>query len=214
MTAATITPPPAPQPPVAPRAVPQPAAAGWSPRRWTIAEYRKLGETVVFDGVKTMLIHGEVFTMALPKPPHDTALSLLHEFLRTAFAAGHYVRNQQGFDIGTDNDPGPDLAVVTGTIRDYANRTPTAAVLIAEVSETTLFMDLTTKAELYATAAVPEYWVVDLPGRQLHVFRDPVPLPAGLGATAYRSHTTHAETETVAPRAAPAAAVRVADLLP
>ena len=48
----------------------------------------------------------------------------------------------------------------------------------------------------------------------LLVYRDPEPLPAGLGATAYRTHTVHGPDDTVSPLAAPHAAVRVADLLP
>ena len=51
-------------------------------------------------------------------------------------------------------------------------------------------------------------------GRKLLVFRDPEPLPAGLGATAYRTHSVHGPTDTVAPLAAPHATVKVADLLP
>jgi Uma2 family endonuclease len=188
--------------------------AGWSPLRWTIREYRKLGESGFFSGVKTMLIRGEIFTMATPNPPHDEALNLTQEYLRQAFATGHHVRNQQGFDIGTDTDPSPDLAVVSGSIRELHGRTPTSAMLIVEISDTSLFDDLTTKAELYATAGVREYWVVDVTNRQLHIFRDPVALPAGLGATAYRTHLTLPPEETIAPLAAESASVRVADLLP
>ena len=69
-----------------------------------------------------------------------------------------------------------------------------------------------TKAELYAEAAVPEYWVIDLPNRRLLVFRDPAPLPVG-GHT-YRTHLTPGPADAVSPLAAPAAVVKVADLLP
>jgi hypothetical protein len=50
--------------------------------------------------------------------------------------------------------------------------------------------------------------------RQLHVFRDPQPLPAGLGATAYQTHLTLSPTDTVSPLAAPGASILVSDLLP
>ena len=201
---AVVTPPPK----------PAPHAAGWQPYRWTIEGYRKLAATGLFDDVKTMLIDGEIFTMVMPNPPHDTALGLIEEWLRTVFTTGHHVRTQKGFDIGTRTDPGPDAAVVPGSIRDYATRTPTSAVLIVEVSDTTLTTDLTKKAELYATAGVTDYWVLDVENRKLHVFRDPVPLPAALGATAYRTHLTFGENDTVSPLAAPHAAVKVTDLLP
>ena len=193
---------------------PAPPAAGWRPYRWTIEAYRKLGPTGLFDDVKPMLIDGEIFTMVLPKPPHDTAHGLTEDWLRAVFVSGYHVRSQKGFDIGERTDPGPDLAVVPGSIRDYATRTPTTAVLIVEVSHTTLFMDTTTKAEWYATAGVPEYWVIDIENRRLLVFRDPVALPAGLGATAYQTHLAFGPDDTVSPLAAPNAAIKVADLLP
>ena len=210
---ATITPPPqsakplAASPPAAPRAAPQ-------PHRWTIREYRELGKTGLFRDKKTMLLHGVLYVMVLPKPPHDTALNLAYEFLRAAFPTGHHVRNQQGFDIGTDTDPGPDLAVVSGAIRDYSGRTPTAAVLIVEVSDSSLFTDLTEKAELYATAGVPEYWVVDLVNRQLVVFRDPTPLAKELGATTYQTRLTFGPADAVSPISAPSATITVSELLP
>jgi Uma2 family endonuclease len=48
---------------------------------------------------------------------------------------------------------------------------PLAVLLAVEVAHTSLQYDLTTKAELYAAAGIPEYWVLDLEGRVLHVFR-------------------------------------------
>src|SRR4051812_10714454 len=107
--------PPAP----APAQTPPPRASGPTPHRWTIREYRELARTGLFNDMKTMLLHGELYTMTVPKPPHDFALTAADEYLRANCPVGHYVRNQQGFDIGTDNDPGPDLAVVPGTFRDY-----------------------------------------------------------------------------------------------
>jgi Uma2 family endonuclease len=203
MTTATLNPPTV-----------QANRVGPQPYRFTIEAYRKLGATGLFHDMKTMLIDGELFAMTFPNPPHDTALNLAYDFLRIAFPSGHHVRNQQGFDIGTDNDPGPDLAVVTGSIRDYANITPRTAVMIVEVADSSLFIDTTTKAELYATAGVPDYWVIDLENRLLHVFRDPVALPAGLGATAYRTHLTLEPKDSIAPLAAPKASIQVSDLLP
>jgi Uma2 family endonuclease len=189
-------------------------AAAWKPHRWTIGEYRELYKTGLFCDVKTMLVEGEIYVMPMPSPPHDASLSLADGFLRAWCPAGHYVRNQQGLDIGTRNDPGPDLAIVSGSIRDYTQSPPTTAIIVVEVAYSSLVMDTTIKAELYATASVPDYWVIDLENRQLHMFRDPVPLPAGLGATAYRNRETFGSTEMISPLAVPTATVKVADLLP
>ncbi|MEO2092076.1 MAG: Uma2 family endonuclease [Gemmataceae bacterium] len=218
---ALLTPPPLapvapPLPVAAPAATPPPVVQPPpQPFRWTIKQYRELSKTGLFHDKKTMLLYGVLYVMVMPNPPHDTALGLTEDWLRSVFTPpGHHVRNQMGFDIGEDTDPGPDLAVVQGDRRAYAQQTPTTAVLIVEVSETTLFTDITTKAEKYATAKVPEYWVIDLENRQLIVFREPVELPAGLGASAYRQRNTYGPDATIAPLAAPTATVRVADLLP
>jgi len=202
-------------PPASPIPAPvAPIRSGPQPFRWTIPQYRDLAKTGLFHDMKTMLLDGEVYAMVMPSPPHDVALGLTDAWLRTVFVAGHRVRNQMGFDIGTRNDPGPALAVVPGAIRDYAAKTASAAVLVVEVAETSLFIDTTTKAELYATAGVPDYWVIDLEHRQLLVFRDPELLPKGLGATAYRTRLALGLSDSVSPLAAPSATIRVADLLP
>ena len=193
---------------------PPPRGTGPMPWRITIKQYRDLGETGCFNGLKTMLIRGEVFTRVFPNPPHDVTLGLTDRWLNRIFVSGYHVRNQMGFDIGTNNDPGPDLAVVPGDIRDYTAATPKVAVLIVEVADSSLDIDTTTKAELYATAGVPDYWVIDFVNRQVIIFRDPASLPAGLGATAYQSRLTFAATDSVSPLHAPNASIRVADLLP
>ncbi len=184
------------------------------PYRWTIAEYRELDKIGLFNDVKTMLLDGEIYVMPMPSPQHDTALAKVEDYLRRTFTEGFHVRSQKAFDIGTRNDPGPDLAVVPGTVDDYTEQHPTAAILIVEVSVTSLASDTSTKAELYASARVPEYWVLDVEGRQLHSSRDPVAQPAGRGANAYRNQQTFGADDTVSPSAVPTASVKVNDLLP
>jgi Uma2 family endonuclease len=142
------------------------------------------------------------------------SLGLVEDWLRTVFTTNHHVRVQMGFDVGTDNDPGPDAAVVVGSRRDYIAKPPTTAILIVEVALSSLPDDTTEKAELYATAGVPEYWVIDIEHRQLIVFRDPQPFPIGLGATAYKTHLTLSPTDSVSPLAAPNASILVSELLP
>lgn len=206
---APATPPPAPMVVVAPPVQPPP-----QPFRWTLQEYYDLDKIGFFHERRTMLIDGIIYPMPNPKPPHSTALTLVDVWSRTAFGAGHLVRVQMPFEILSDTEPNPDLAVVAGSPRDFATANPTTALLIVEVAESSLFFDTTTKAEKYATAGVPDYWVIDLEHRQLIVFRDPAPLPAGLGANAYRTKFTLSPTDTAAPLAAPHASVTVADLLP
>jgi Uma2 family endonuclease len=145
-------------------------------------------------------------------PPHAIALELLTDVMRATFGAGWRVRVQLPLVFGLEIDPFPDVAVLSGTPRGTTTH-PTIALLVIEVADTTLAYDTTTKAQLYATAGIADYWVLDLNARQLHVFRDPQP-NAALGITSYQIHNTLDPTDTVSPLAAPHATVRIVDLLP
>ena len=56
--------------------------------------------------------------------PHYTAIDLVEEELRRIFTAGYVVRVQGPLDLGPISQPEPDVAVVSGTIRDYAKAIP------------------------------------------------------------------------------------------
>jgi Uma2 family endonuclease len=189
-----------------------PATAGPRPLHWTCDLFHAVCDTGILEGRNVILVNGELLEMPPPKPPHNTGLTLADEVLRAVFRPGYVVRNQMALDLAQDIDPVPDLAFVPGAARDYANRQPSTAALVVEVADSTLDYDTTTKAELYATAGIPDYWVLDVVGRQLLVFRNPAPIPDGGGT--YRDKQTLGPDDTVSPLAVPAAAVKVADLLP
>jgi Uma2 family endonuclease len=174
-----------------------------------------MGRLGYFDGKRVELIFGEAVEMSPIGWPHAISVDLVAEALRAAFAQGHYVRVQQPFTapgVKVGSEPQPDAAVIPGTPRNYTDH-PTVAALIVEVADTTLANDTTTKAELYATAGIADYWVLDVDNRQLHVFRDPQH-NATLGVTAYQTHRVLTPTDHVSPLAAPAASILVSDLLP
>ena len=191
---------------------PPPIASGPQPWKWSREDYRKLGELGFFDGRRVQLVFGEIIDMGKQGWPHAAALALLVEVLRRVFATSHWIHEQKPFPVA-GSEPEPDAAVIPGSPRNYTDH-PTIAALIVEVADTTLDYDLSTKAELYATANVADYWVLDVSGRQLHVLRDPQPLPKGLGATAYRVHLTLGPADCVSPLAMPTASILVSDLLP
>ena len=182
------------------------------PGRLTREQYYELGRQGYFDGRRVELIFGEVVEMSPVGWLHRVACRKTAEALDVAFAGAGWIDRAEPIDL-THSEPQPDVAVFPGRFEDYTDH-PTAALLVVEVADATLSYDLTTKAELYATAGVPEYWVLDLNNRQLVVFRDPQPLPTGLGATAYRTRHTFGPADTVSPLGAPGATVRVGDLLP
>jgi Uma2 family endonuclease len=185
---------------------------GPQPHRWTTAEFHHIGELGWFEGRRAYLLDGVILEQGPMDPPHANALELLTEVIRAAFGAGWRFRIQTPLNVDNYNDPMPDLAVVAGRPGNHPH--PTTAALVVEVSDTTLDTDITEKAERYASSGVADYWVLDLNGQRLLVFRDPIPLPAGLGATAYRTQLTLAPTDRISPLAVPQASILVGDLLP
>jgi len=195
--------------PPQPRSLPAPLA-----RRWTVVQFDRMGDMGWFEGRRAFLLDGVIWENGPMDRPHAVALGLVEHAVRTAFGPGWWVRGQSPLHLDEYNDPQPDFAVVPGGPRDYLDAQPTTAALVVEIADTSLQTDTTEKAERYATAGVADYWVLDLNARQLHVLRDPAPLPAGLGATAYRTHLALGPADSVAPLAAPGTSVRVGDLLP
>jgi Uma2 family endonuclease len=189
-----------------------PPVGGPRPWRCTPAEFDKLTEAGFFLERRYQLIRGEVIDMGEQSSRHFTMVDLAVEVLKAAFGPGFFVRNAGPIRL-SDSKPEPDVSVVPGTRFDYVIDHPATALLAVEVSLTTLNYDLTTKAELYATAGIREYWVLDLDGKQLHVFRDPGQLPTALEASAYATHLTYSPGDSVQPLSAPNA-VNVSDLLP
>ncbi|MBA4190848.1 MAG: Uma2 family endonuclease [Planctomycetaceae bacterium] len=198
----------------APVAAPTPGATvnGLHRWKWTREQYYKLGELGFFQDKRVELIFGEIIEMSPINWPHVVGCRKTAELMERVFAGIGWVGRAEPIALG-DSDPQPDVAVFAGRFEEYTDH-PKTALLIVEVSHTTFDTDATIKAELYATAKILDYWVLDLDNRQLHVFRDPVELPTGLGANAYRKHVTLAETDTASPLAAPTATILVRELLP
>jgi len=181
------------------------------PLRWTVKEFHRLGDAGYFEGRRPFLIDGVIYEQGFMNEPRAIAMLLGQQVFQSIFGEGWVIRNQLPLVFGLHTDPRPDFAIVRGTIRSQRPH-PTSAELVIEVSDTTLDDDLTEKAELYAVAGIPEYWVLDLNARVLHVLRDPGPLAAN--GTAYRSHRQIGPDDSVFPLGAPDQSVKVADLLP
>lgn len=193
------------------RPVSAPPDKGIRPRRWTREEYYRAADLGLFRPEERLeLLDGEIIEKMSPqKAPHAAVVSLVARIVGTAFGPGHTVRSQLPLILNDLSEPEPDAVVAPGTEFDYMASHPNAsdARLVVEVSDTTLRYDRGRKRPAYARAGILEYWILNLPQRQLEVHRDPA------GAR-YRSVTIYGEHDVVTPLAAPHATVPVSDLLP
>lgn len=134
--------------------------------------------------------------------------------MRRIFAEGHDVRVQLPIGASSISGPEPDLAVVVGSFHDYKHAHPTTAILVVEVSDTTLAYDRSTKAALYACAGIEECWIVNLPDGVLEVHRQPAAMADQPLDHHCRSITRLTSADTLAPLGRPDAAIAVSALLP
>ena len=176
--------------------------------RLSRVEYDRAVEAGAFEpDAKLELIDGNLRAMTPEGTAHTTGMHLVSDCLRQVFGSGFFVRIQNPLAVDEYSEPEPDVAVVTGTVRDYRYAHPTSAVLVVEISDKSLRHDRTVKQRLYASRGIPEYWILALPENRLEIHRN----PAGDG---YQSVTNHTAGDKVAPLARPDARIVVDDLLP
>lgn len=181
---------------------------------FTRKEYYALGDYHFFRDQRVQLIGGVIIQESPMNTPHATAVSLGLAALQTAFGIGHHIRVQLPIDLNLISEPHPDLTVVTGSPRDYLVDHPKTALLVVEVSDTTLEDDTHEKASLYASGGIADYWVVDLVNDQVLVFRSPKPEAGSKFGQNYAAVSAHRRDDKITPLAAPNARVLVSDLLP
>ncbi len=108
---------------------------------------------------------------------------------------------------GIDSEPEPDVLVCSNPDELAYRSRRTKPLLVIEVADSSLEYDVGEKASLFAEAGVPEYWVVNLVGRTLIVFRKPL-------KGAYRESFSLVEKARVTPEAWPEMAFEVSAFFP
>ena len=188
---------------------------GIKPFRWTAEEFYLALDAGAFIDRRVQLIDGEIIEMASMKNLHALGVGLVDDMLSQEFGPGYWVRVQMSIDLSPHSVPDPDLAVIAGGIRSHrGTNNPTSALLIVEVSDTTLRYDRNVKTSLYAASGIAEYWILNVVDGQLEVYRDPVPDANARFGWVYATRTDFLPGAVVSPLALPGASISVSDLLP
>jgi Uma2 family endonuclease len=184
-------------------------------RRWTRAEYYQMAGLGLFRSQRVELIEGEIIQMPPQKNFHAIAIGLGEKAFDVAFGLGFWIRQQLPLHVRIRSAPEPDLAVVPGGPRDYAAIDhPTTALLVMEISDTTLAYDRGRKASLYARGGITDYWILNLVDRHLEIHRNPVADSSHRHGFRFADAMILTATDYATPLAAPQARILVADLLP
>jgi Uma2 family endonuclease len=134
------------------------------------SEYDQMVELGMFQDERVELIRGVLIKMSPQLAPHASTVQKLTQLLMTRLQGRLSLRIQSPLALSDDSEPEPDVAVVA--LGDYETEHPRTALLVIEVSDTTLKKDRG-KAAIYASAHIGEYWIVNLGARAVEVYSCP-----------------------------------------
>jgi Uma2 family endonuclease len=181
-----------------------------SVHRISVDRYHRMVEAGVFEPDEAVeLLEGVIVSMPPEGPDHAGAVQVLNRLFTRAAADRHWVRIQSPLTLpGVQSEPEPDLALIEGGFDPHGGSHPSSAELVVEVSHSSVVKDRTWKTRVYATAGVPEYWIVNLAKRQLEVHRDP-----DTDEGRYRSLVTLRSGDRVRPSRLPELEIAVGDVV-
>ncbi|MCA1717803.1 MAG: Uma2 family endonuclease [Actinobacteria bacterium] len=148
--------------------------------RFTVEEYRRMGEARIFsEDDRVELIDGEVLEMAPIGDRHiESVMRLTRLISRWALdtrETGLFVSVQNPLALGEHGEPQPDLTLVRRRGDRSGIPIPEELLLVVEVAYISLAYDRETKLPLYAEAGIPEAWLVDLTTDAIEVYSEPGP---------------------------------------
>jgi len=175
-------------------------------RLFTVEEYDRMVEAgILTKDDRVELIDGEILVMSPIGHRHGACVATLNELLVTKVGRRAWVWVQSSVQTAPRSKPQPDLALLERRSYRTAGPTEANALLLIEVSESSLSYDRTVKRRLYARAGVAELWIVDVEGEAVEVHRGPQ-------ADAYREVRRVPRGETIAPAAFPDAVIGVDEI--
>jgi Uma2 family endonuclease len=138
--------------------------------RLDLETYERMVASGALEGAQLELLDGLLVHVSPQSPAHAAVVVALTEHFA---GRGLCMRVQLPLRIPPDCEPEPDIALLAE--RPPAGAHPSTALLVVEVAVTSHRIDRGRKAEGYARAGIPNYWLVDVPGRAVEARTRPGP---------------------------------------
>ena len=150
------------------------------PMRFSAEEFFELAKhaPIADHSGKVELVDGVIVRMSPALNPHAKYHSQL--MIRLSMAYGEerpdswVVRVELTLRLGNYTTRDADIAVIRNPGDDQGAGKPHDVLMVVEIAHTSLEKDLGPKRANYATAGIPHYWVVDVEGRQVRQFTQPM----------------------------------------
>jgi Uma2 family endonuclease len=137
--------------------------------RLDIGTFGRMVDSGALEGERVELLEGLLVAVSPQSREHADVIVRLTRHFAVSRA---WLRVQLPLEAEWASLPEPDLALVE---RHPSHRHPRVALLVVEVAVSSHRKDRDTKANMYAWAPVPTYWLVDVPGKVVEVRTDPGP---------------------------------------
>ncbi len=135
------------------------------------AEYDYLVASGAFEDQHVELLRGWLVEMSPQGGAHARLTARIHKHLLLALGERAEVRSHSPFAASDISEPEPDVQVIPPSLDDAL---PEDAILLVEVAVSSLRKDRNIKTGIYAEAGVPEYWVVDIEGKAVERYTEPL----------------------------------------
>ena len=176
---------------------------------FTVDEYHLMGDAGIFhEDDRVELIDGQVVEMTPIGVPHAGCVNRLNQLFTPVAGTIATLSVQNPVILDEHEEPQPDFTVLRYRADGYGARHPRAAdvLLVIEVADTSVKSDRNVKIPLYARAAIPEAWLVNLPADRIEVYRNPV-------CGRYAEVTSISRGETLTPLEVPSVTLSVDRIL-
>jgi len=143
--------------------------------RLSVAQYHEMARHgILLDGDPVELLEGLLVKKMTISPSHRRATRRVRLALEGIAPSGCYVDASSPVTLQR-SEPEPAVVVVRGVDEDYPDRHPEPQdlLLVVEVSDSSLRRDQGFKKAIYAKAAIPVYWIVNLVDRRVEAYSDP-----------------------------------------
>lgn len=141
---------------------------------FSVESYHKMGEVgILASEERVELVNGEIIKVGPIRSDHASMIDLLAEEFIFALRKKAIVRVQNPVHINEYSEPEPDIVIARYQDQRYKLAHPKAedVFLIIEVADSSLQYDREVKLPLYASAGVPEYWIINITDRQVEVYQ-------------------------------------------
>jgi len=141
----------------------------------TVEQYHELIESGILQPDDRVELINEWIVEKMPNnPPHASTVKCVNDRLQTLLEPDYCVRSQSPVTL-PKNEPEPDCAVATGPQTKYFTRHPGVDDLffVVEVADSSRNFDREVKNQVYATAGIPIYWIVNVKDRIVEVYTKP-----------------------------------------